>query len=70
VDFGSKDIANDLNLWFQSVQRLAEASLFSIASEGPHRDAIVLDTLRRTARILYEAKSELDGKLYSPLCFF
>jgi hypothetical protein len=68
--FDSEAIANDLNQWFQSVQRLTEASLFSIGSEGPHRDAVVLDALRRNARIVYEAKLEPDGKLYSPICFF
>ena len=68
--FDSEAIANDLNQWFQSVQRLTEASLFSIGSEGPHRDAVVLDALRRNARIVYEAKLEPDGRLYSPICFF
>jgi hypothetical protein len=66
----SKAIANDLNDWFQSVQRLTESSLFSIVPEGPHREAVVLDALRRNARIVYEANLKPDGKLYSPLCFF
>jgi hypothetical protein len=70
MDFDSEAIANDLNRWFQSVQRLTEASLFSIGSEGPHRDAVVLDALRRNARMVYEARLEPDGKLYSPICFF
>lgn len=62
--------ANELHSWFQSVMRLVEASLFSIAPEGPHRDAVVLDTLRRNGRILCDSTSEPDGKLYSPLCYF
>lgn len=68
IDAGS--VAHDLNEWFQSVQRLTEASLFGVAPEGPHRDAVVLDALRRNARVLYEAQLDADGKLYSPLCFF
>jgi hypothetical protein len=70
MDLDSKAVPHELNDWFQSVLRLTEASLFSIAPEGPHRDAVVLDTLRRNARIVYETKLEPDGKLYSPLCFF
>lgn len=70
MDLDSAAIANDLNEWFQSVQRLTEASLFSIAPDGPHREAVVLDALRRNARIVYMAELEPDGKLYSPLCFF
>jgi hypothetical protein len=70
MDLDSKAIANALTEWFQSVQRLTEASLFSIGSEGPHRDAVILDALRRNARIVYEATLASDGTLYSPLCFF
>lgn len=66
----STAIANELNDWFQSVQRLTESSLFSIAPKGPHRDAVVLDALMRNARIVYTAEMRFDGKLYSPLCFF
>jgi hypothetical protein len=62
--------AHQLSEWFQSVQRLAEASLFAIVPEGPHRDAVVLDVLRRNARIVYAAQLDSDGTLYSPLCFF
>ncbi len=70
MHFDSTAIANELNEWFQSVQQLTESSLFSIAPEGPHRDAVVLDALMRNARIVYAAELRSDGKLYSPLCFF
>lgn len=70
MNLDSGTVADELNEWFQSVLRLVDASLFSIAPEGPHRDAVVLDSLRRNARVVYEAKLEPDGKLYSPLCFF
>jgi hypothetical protein len=70
MDLDLKTVSHELNEWFQSVLRLTEASLFSIAPEGQHRDAVVLDALRRNARIVYESKLESDGKLYSPLCFF
>jgi len=70
MDLDSTTIANDLNDWFQSVQRLTEGTLFGMAAEGPHRDAVVLDSLRRNARIAYEAKLEPGSSLYSPLCFF
>jgi hypothetical protein len=66
----SNAVANDLSEWFQSVQRLANDNLFSIAPEGPHRDAAVLDALRRNARIVAGAELHADGKLYPPLCFF
>ncbi|MGO9257130.1 MAG: hypothetical protein ACLQU1_12620 [Bryobacteraceae bacterium] len=66
----SKGVAAQLRDWFLSVFRLAEASLFSVAPEGPHRDAVVLDTLKRNARILSQAELDNEGKLYSPLCFF
>jgi hypothetical protein len=70
MDTDLNAVANELNDWFQSVRRLADDSLFSIAPQGPHRDAVVLDALRRNARIVYSAKVTADGKLYSPLCFF
>ena len=70
MDLDSGIASHELNEWFQSVLRLTEASLFSIAPEGQHRDAVVLDALRRNARIVYESKLGPDGKLYSPLCFF
>lgn len=63
-------VVEELNEWFESVLQLVQASLFSIAPEGPHRDAVVLDVLRRNARLVYDAKLEPDAKLYSPLCFF
>jgi len=66
----SKAVPHELHEWFQSVRRLAETGLFSIAPEGPHRDAVILDALRRNARIVYNLKLEPAGKLYSPLCFF
>lgn len=40
-----------LTEWFSNVQRLTEASLFSVAPEGALRDAVVLDVLRRNARM-------------------
>lgn len=65
-----KAVAEQLHGWFRSVLHLTEENLFSIVPEGPHREAVVLDVLRRNAGIL--SKSELDnkGELYSPLCFF
>jgi len=70
MNFDLNAVANELSEWFQSVQRLTDAGLFSIVPEGPHRDAVVLDALRRNARIVYGAELNADGKLYSPLCFF
>jgi hypothetical protein len=63
-------VAVQLHDWFESVSRLSEESLFSVAPDGPHRDAVVLDTLMRNARILSQAELDNEGKLYSPLCFF
>lgn len=70
MNIDSNTVAHELTDWFQSVQRLGDAGLFSIVPEGPHRDAIVLDALRRYAKAIYSAKLDADGKLYSPLCFF
>lgn len=64
------DVAEQLGDWFRSILRLAEQNLFGIEPEGPHRDAVVLDTLRRNARILLECDLDSGGNLYSPLCFF
>jgi hypothetical protein len=67
----SQTVAADLAEWFRTVRRLTDDSLFGIAPEGPHRDAVVLDVLRRHARILYDAiELDSEGRLYSPLCFF
>ncbi|MBL8230512.1 MAG: hypothetical protein JNL98_18620 [Bryobacterales bacterium] len=62
--------AVELSEWFNSVQRLTEVSLFAAAPEGPLRDAIVLDVLRRNARSVSEAALDTAGMLYSPICFF
>ena len=70
MNIDSNAVARELNEWFQSVQRLTDASLFSIAPAGPYRDAVVLDVLRRNARMVYDERLGPNGKLYSPLCFF
>ena len=63
-------VAEQLDQWFRSILRLADESLFSIVPEGPHRDAVVLDVLKRNARILSQSGLDSAGKLYAPLCFF
>lgn len=65
-----KSAAEQLHDWFRSVLHLTDESLFSIVPEGPHRDAVVLDVLKRNARVLSESELDSEGKLYSPLCFF
>jgi hypothetical protein len=65
-----QSVAGQLHDWFGSILRLTEESLFSVAPEGPHRDAVVLDTLRRNARILSQSELDNEGELYGPLCFF
>jgi hypothetical protein len=65
-----QSVAVQLHDWFESILRLTEEGLFSVAPEGPHRDAVVLDTLKRNARILSQAELDNEGKLYGPLCFF
>lgn len=62
--------AEQLHEWFATVVRLTGETLFSIAPKGPHGDAVVLDVLKRNARILHSSRLDLEGKLYSPLCFF
>jgi hypothetical protein len=63
-------LAAELTEWFDSVFDLTQRSLFGIAPEGPHRDAVVVDSMIRNARIIYRAELDTEGKLYSPLCFF
>ena len=63
-------LAAELTEWFDSVFDLTQRSLFGIAPEGPHRDAVVVDSMIRNARIIYRAELDKEGKLYSPLCFF
>lgn len=64
-----QSVAVQLHDWFESVSHLTEESLFSVAPKGPHRDAVVLDTLKRNTRIL-SAELDNEGRLYGPLCFF
>jgi len=70
MNIDSNAVAPELTEWFQSVQRMTDAGFFNIAPEGRHRDVVVLDTLRRQAKVIYNARLDADGKLYSPLCLF
>jgi hypothetical protein len=63
-------VAAELTEWFDSVFDLTQKSLFGIAPEGPHRDAVLVDSMIRNARIIYRAELDKEDKLYSPLCFF
>ena len=63
-------VAEQLHGWFLSIVRVLDESLFSIVPEGPHRDAVVLDALKRSASLLSQSEVDSEGKLYSPLCFF
>lgn len=63
-------VAEQLHGWFLSIVRVLEESLFSIVPEGPHRDAVVLDALKRSASLLSQSEVDCEGKLYAPLCFF
>ncbi len=65
-----KAAAEQLRDWFNNVSRLIDASWSSIAPEGPHRDAVVLDALMRNGRVLSQSELDRDGKLYTPLCYF
>ena len=59
-------VAEQLSDWFRSILHFTGESLFGIVPEGPHRDAVVLDVLKRNARILSEAELDNKGELYSP----
>lgn len=63
-------LAAELTEWFDSVFDQTQESLFGIAPQGPHRDAVAFDTMIRNARILHRAELNGGGELYSPLCFF
>ena len=62
--------AEQLGNWFDDILRLADESVFSIAPEGAHREAVLLDILKMNARILSERTLDKRGRLYSPLCMF
>ncbi len=66
----TKSVAQQLHDWFGSILRLIDESRFSIAPEGPHRDAVVLDVLKMNARVISQSELDTEGKLYSPLCYF
>lgn len=66
----SSAVAAQLHDWFTSILHVTDESLFGVVPSGPHRDAVVLDTLKRNARTLSQAELDKDGKLYSPICFF
>lgn len=66
----TKSVAEQLHDWFGSILRLTDESLLSTLPGGPHRDAVVLDALRRNARVISQSELDTEGKLYSPLCFF
>ncbi len=63
-------VAKQLDDWFRGILHVSEETLFGIVPEGPHRDAVVLDVLRRNARILAQSDVDGEGRLYTPLCFF
>lgn len=63
-------VAQALHGWFEEVLRLADQGLFGIVPEGPHRGAVVLGVLTRNARIVFDAKIDEEGELYSPLSLF
>lgn len=62
--------AQELHEWFQRLRRITEATHFEMVPAGPHREALVLDVLRRNARIVKDSDLDLSGRLYSPICFF
>lgn len=62
--------ASELRNWFLSIQNLNDQAIFDIVPPGPHRQAIVLDTLKRNARIVSQSPLDHAGQLYGPLCFF
>jgi hypothetical protein len=63
-------LATELTQWFDSIFELTQRSLFGIAPEGPHRDAVVVDSMIRNARVIHRAELDTEGRLYSALCFF
>ena len=70
MDNNGRAVAEQLNDWFHSILHITDESFFSIMPEGPHRDAVVLDVLKRHARMLSGSDLDTEGKLYSPLCLF
>jgi hypothetical protein len=65
-----EDLAAELAEWFDRVFDLTQKNLFGIAPEGPHRDAVVVDSIIRNARMIYRAELDREDRLYAPLRFF
>ncbi len=66
----ARAVAQELSDWFESVLALVDRRFSAIAPDGPHREAVILDTLTSNARVVVESEVDREGKLYSPLCFF
>jgi hypothetical protein len=66
----ARAVADELCQWFRSILHVADERVFGIAPDGPHREAVILDVMRRNARVLFESDLDRQGKLYTPLCLF
>jgi len=65
-----QSVAVQLHDWFESILRLTEESLFGIAPEGPHRDAVVLDTSRGMPGSSLTPSLIARGSSMAPYVFF
>ena len=62
--------ARQLTDWFVSVLRTTDRIFSGVGGQGAHRDAVLLDALRRHSRTLLQSNLDDTGNLYSPLCYF
>ncbi len=63
-------LAAELAEWLDSVSDLSQRSLFGITPQGPHRDAVVVDTMIRNGCAIFRSELLIGSTLYSALCFF
>lgn len=68
-DMRITEAATDLADWFHSLQRILDNSILGVATDAPHRSALLVDSISRNAREICEAELDGNGGLYSPTCF-
>jgi hypothetical protein len=64
---GLQATAAELTGWFADIVRLWSAACFDWSTSPEHRDAAILETLSRNAKLILDAQVDPKGDLYKPL---
>jgi hypothetical protein len=59
--------AEELASWFADIVNLWSSACFDWSTSPEHRDAAILETLSRNAKIILDAPVDSEGELYKPL---